>query len=99
MKKYFYINLLICLNLLNNEINCKTKLKERSKFLGNDFIFDLDGSAPAKGSGGGDVRRASVDQIPALAGEGVSFGLFDIEPCGVNLPHIHPRGTELVYVS
>jgi oxalate decarboxylase/phosphoglucose isomerase-like protein (cupin superfamily) len=29
---------------------------------------------------------------------GVSSVLFTIEPCAINLPHVHPRGTELFHV-
>jgi oxalate decarboxylase/phosphoglucose isomerase-like protein (cupin superfamily) len=28
----------------------------------------------------------------------MSYTLFDIEPCGSNLPHSHPRATELLFV-
>jgi hypothetical protein len=87
---YAMINLACCL---------ASKVEERSKFKAADFKFDLDGLEPSKGAGGGDVRRVFVDQFPALAGEKLSFGLFDILPCGVNLPHIHPRAAELVYVT
>ena len=75
-----------------------TRLEERSKFKAADFKFDLDGAEPSTGGGGGDVRRVFVDQFPALAGEKLALGLFDILPCGVNLPHIHPRASEFVYV-
>jgi hypothetical protein len=87
---YVMINLASCFT---------SKVEERSKFKAADFKFDLDGLEPSKGAGGGDVRRVFVDQFPALAGEKLSFGLFDILPCGVNLPHIHPRAAELVYVT
>ena len=75
-----------------------TKLEDRKKFKLEDFKFNLDESEAAKGSGGGEIRRAFVDQFPALEGERLAFALFDIEPCGVNTPHIHPRASELVYV-
>lgn len=31
-------------------------------------------------------------------GEGISYTLFSIKPCGINLPHHHPRATELIYI-
>ena len=33
-----------------------------------------------------------------MAGQGISFTLVTLEPCGINLPHIHPRATEQIYV-
>ena len=33
-----------------------------------------------------------------LSGEGLSFILYDLEPCGINTFHFHPRASELLYV-
>ncbi|CAM6049893.1 unnamed protein product [Sphagnum compactum] len=50
-----------------------------------------------QGSGG---TRAAVttDVFPALTGEGISSVRFVLVPCGVNVPHTHPRATELLNV-
>jgi hypothetical protein len=40
----------------------------------------------------------NIDNFPSLADEGLSFSLYTIEPCGVNLPHVHPRASELLYL-
>ena len=37
--------------------------------------------------------------VPALYGEGTALTIAVLEPCGTNLPHVHPRGTEIVYVA
>jgi quercetin dioxygenase-like cupin family protein len=33
-----------------------------------------------------------------LIGHGVAMAVAFIEPCGINLPHTHPRATEIIYV-
>uniref|UniRef100_A0A7S3EC99 Cupin type-1 domain-containing protein n=1 Tax=Rhodosorus marinus TaxID=101924 RepID=A0A7S3EC99_9RHOD len=64
----------------------------------SDFKFDLAG-APASDNGvGAKIQGGSQSRFPALNGLGVSYTLFTIDPCGMNLPHVHPRATELIYV-
>ena len=70
----------------------------RSRFNASDFKFNLAGAVPDAVGTGGEGRRASVRELPSLEGIGISNVLFHIEPCGINLPHIHPRATELFYV-
>ena len=61
-------------------------------------MFDLLGSYPSSESAAGTIRPLDVTNFPSLAGQGLSYSLFNIEPCGINLPHVHPRATELLYV-
>lgn len=76
-----------------------TALGRRQQFSNNnDFVFDLLGSMPEHITPAGTIQPLGVAEMPALAGEGVSYSLFHIEPCGINLPHTHPRATELLYV-
>ena len=76
-----------------------TALGRRQAFDNNDFVFDLAGSKPdSETPGGGTIQPLGVAQLPALAGEGVSYSLFNLEPCGINLPHVHQRATELLFV-
>ncbi|CAM6035000.1 unnamed protein product [Sphagnum compactum] len=50
-----------------------------------------------QGSGG--TRAAlSTDVFPASIGEGITAVRFVLVPCGVNVPHTHPRATELLNV-
>lgn len=70
----------------------------RKQFSNRDFAFDLAGSRNTGTGTGGSLRVADIDSMPALSGEGVSSTLFSVEPCGINLPHIHPRATEFLYV-
>ena len=76
----------------------KTALGKRQRFTASGFAFDLAGAVPDAVGTGGEGRRASVRELPSLEGIGISSVLFHIEACGINLPHIHPRATELFYV-
>lgn len=73
-------------------------LSRRQQFREKDFVFDLMGSVPPNITPAGTIQPLNVENLPALAGLGVSYSLFNIEPCGINLPHSHPRATELLYV-
>lgn len=42
--------------------------------------------------------RITSDSAPVLTGLGVSVALFRYQPGGINPPHTHPRGTEILYV-
>ena len=71
-------------------------------FNAEDFAYALGGpeadnpNDPAEGSRGFQSRVANVNHIPVLEGNGVSMVLFNLEPCGINLPHVHPRATEVI---
>jgi len=46
-----------------------------------------------------ELRPAFVNTAPILHGAGVSLVQFDLAPCAVNAAHIHPRGTEILYMQ
>ena len=69
----------------------------RSNFTDTDFVFTMD-NLKATENAGGTIQPIDLSNFPALKNEGVSYSLFNIEPCGINLPHVHPRATELLYV-
>ena len=76
----------------------QTRLKKRQQFKENkDFTYDLGGSSYSAGSGGGRVYSLTLDQLPSLEEEGLSYFLFSLKPCGVILPHVHPRASELLF--
>lgn len=79
-------------------IHLQTKLETRSKFQNQDFVFDLAGSQPVTMGKAGAGQQVNVGNLPSLKGEGVSYTLFNIDPCGINLPHVHPRATEIFFV-
>ena len=75
-----------------------TALGRRQAFNNKDFVFDLASSVPVSETAAVTIRRLEVAQLPALAGQGLSSALFRIEACGIILPHVHPRATEIVFV-
>jgi hypothetical protein len=64
----------------------------------SDFVYDLGKSKPTQ-NGNNTIRQLSVTQFPTLAYTGISYTLFELAPCGINLPHVHPRASELLYVK
>lgn len=87
-------------NISNPNIPITPTARElRQRFEASDFVFDLLNSPSDSPEGlGGDIRPMSVSQLPSLEGQNVAYTLFTIEPCGINLPHAHPRATEFIYI-
>ncbi|KAJ9173305.1 hypothetical protein P3X46_016456 [Hevea brasiliensis] len=44
------------------------------------------------------VTKATLKEFPALEGQGVSVSAIIYPPSGINLPHVHPRASELLMV-
>ena len=61
-------------------------------------MYDFN-KANATKSGNNSINQISVLQFPTLDRMGVAYTLFELAPCGINLPHVHPRATELLYVN
>ncbi|KAJ7471118.1 RmlC-like cupin domain-containing protein [Mycena latifolia] len=61
-------------------------------------VFDFSNQTPAPGAKGGSIVLATVDNFPILEELGISGAVSFIEPCGLNIPHIHPRANELLTV-
>ena len=81
--------------------NCQVPLRRldfRQQFNATDFEYDLKNSVNTAKGPSGSIRIATVKQMPSLSGEGLSLGLLSIDPCGINLPHHHPRATEMIYI-
>ncbi|KAL3538394.1 hypothetical protein ACH5RR_001760 [Cinchona calisaya] len=65
----------------------------------NDFFTTVLGTPGATNNKQGSaVTAANVMQIPGLNTLGVSLARIDYAPDGLNPPHTHPRGTEIVFV-
>ena len=72
----------------------------RSLFNSTDFAYNMFGPnarVTVRGEGG-TANRADINEMPILKGLGVSSIIFHMGPCAINLPHVHPRGTELFHV-
>ncbi|KAJ7306323.1 spherulin-1B precursor [Mycena albidolilacea] len=61
-------------------------------------VFDFNNQAPAAGASGGSILLATVDNFPILEELGISGAVSLVEPCGLNIPHLHPRANELFTV-
>ncbi|KAJ7680074.1 spherulin-1B precursor [Mycena rosella] len=59
-------------------------------------VFDFN-NQPA-GSNGGSILLATVDNFPILEELGISNAISLVEPCGLNIPHLHPRANEFLTV-
>jgi len=92
--------------LLNIRLKTATTEVIRLSLL-NDSSFVFDFSALANGSAnatgviagqGGRTVEAITTNFPALIGHGMAMTVGFIEPCGINLPHTHPRATEINFI-
>ncbi|KAH7543362.1 germin-like protein subfamily 1 member 13 [Ziziphus jujuba] len=65
----------------------------------NDFFFSgLDKPGNTSNRVGSNVTQLNVDKIPGLNTLGISLARIDYAPYGLNPPHTHPRGTEILVV-
>ena len=90
---------LLILFIIQTSLGYQTFVQLMSKYKTKDFVFDLDNSFGFSRNGNSTIRRATVAQMPSLAYLGISFATIEFAPCGINIPHIHPRATEFIYVS
>ncbi|XP_059443502.1 germin-like protein subfamily 1 member 11 [Corylus avellana] len=66
----------------------------------NDFFFSgLDTARDTSNPLGSNVTLLNVDKILGFNTLGISLARIDFAPYGLNPPHIHPRGTEILVVQ
>ena len=94
LASYLFILAAVCVGMA---VSDETRAQKRSKFEAPDFVFDLMGAKPKSSGTGGTASPLTVSEFPSLSGEGVSQTLFHLEACSINLPHNHPRATEILY--
>jgi oxalate decarboxylase/phosphoglucose isomerase-like protein (cupin superfamily) len=69
-----------------------------------DFVFDFNKSANISGAPGvttgkgGSTVSATAKTFSALIGHKIAMTVGFIGPCGINLPHTHPRATEINFI-
>jgi len=61
-------------------------------------VFDFNNQAPRAGAQGGSILLATVDNFPILEDFHVAAAVSIFEPCGLNIPHSHPRASEFLTV-
>ncbi len=74
-----------------------TGLQNSNRFQSSDYVRNLMNPATWINTPGGNVSYFNLSTNPVLAGIGVAFSLAMLEPCGIILPHIHPRGSKGIY--
>ncbi|KNC80475.1 hypothetical protein SARC_07165 [Sphaeroforma arctica JP610] len=69
-----------------------------NNFDAEDFVIDF-ATQPLESTGlGGTSQPANRNNVPVIQASNMAQTRFRIAPCGINLPHVHPRGTESVYI-
>ncbi|KAJ3230196.1 hypothetical protein HDU78_008571 [Chytriomyces hyalinus] len=77
----------------------KTEVQRMKQFNHEDFITDLLHNPKSTEVGkGGSLAKMNLGSMPALARQGLAMVLINLNPCGANLPHVHPRASEAIYV-
>lgn len=75
--------------------SCMLTTERLAKFEAKDYIFDLKGAAMESESGSASFNAGTSS---ALFDTFISGVVIDFKKCGINLPHIHPRATEIAMV-
>ncbi|CAF1301861.1 unnamed protein product [Adineta steineri] len=76
--------------------NSYSELNLLSKTNPSDFIFDFDKAVTGVSLGtGGRQVSATASNFPGLINHGIAMTIGYLGPCGINLPHAHPRATEI----
>ncbi|CAF1398077.1 unnamed protein product [Rotaria sordida] len=84
---------LLRLEDVKNSINQQSRI---SKLNATDFIFDFANASTGISQGtGGRTIQASAFNFPGAIGNGIAMTVGYLNACGINLPHTHPRATEI----
>ena len=60
-------------------------------------VFDYN-QQTSDGAKGGSILLATIDNFPILTGLEISNAISFVGPCGLNIPHTHPRANEFLTV-
>lgn len=83
---------------LTNNTSVRPRPLPQEKIAGfapEDFVLSLGGPDPDNAVDGVQVRPAVFQTFPALEGQGLTMGVFNVDACAVNPPHTHPRAAEV----
>ncbi|XP_042479777.1 putative germin-like protein 2-1 [Macadamia integrifolia] len=73
--------------------------KDPKLAIAKDFLFKgLDNCGNTSNKLGSKVTLVTVNELPGLNTLGIAMARIDFAPYGLNPPHIHPRGTEILTV-
>nr|prf spherulin 1b [Physarum polycephalum] len=81
-------------------LNAPSELDRIKLLKDNQFVFDFKNSklGVTQGTGGKTVATSRTN-FPAVIGHNVAMTVGFIEACGINLPHTHPRATEINFIA
>lgn len=66
----------------------------------SDFVFDFTTSLTGVSAGnGGKTVSATASNFPALIGHDIAMTVGFLGACSMNLPHTHPRATEINFIA
>ena len=88
----YFFTVIFIVKCVKSQLNYTTRLEFRNTLSVLDFAFDLDKSPPSGIGIGGTINSVTLQNMKALSGEGMSFALYTLKPCGLGSPHSHPRG-------
>ena len=94
--KFLYTQICTCFLVISVTM-AQSALKERQKLKPNEFKMNPLTLKLTVGSGGSG-HFVTIENFPALKGTGVSSGVFELLPCAIGPPHVHPRSSELFHV-
>ncbi|QDS69556.1 hypothetical protein FKW77_007891 [Venturia effusa] len=81
-----------------DEPDAKKLVLKSGADLQKNLVFDFSNAAPLTGEFGGKKKAATIDTFPFLNAMGLSTTVATLNPCGMNTPHVHPRGNEFLTV-
>lgn len=84
-------------NEVLDEIEFQGEQAVRAMFAPDDFTLGFEVELPFAG---GTIQPVSLATDPIVAALTTGFGhaIYNLNPCGVIAPHVHPRGDENVFV-
>uniref|UniRef100_A0A2N9GJ55 Germin-like protein n=1 Tax=Fagus sylvatica TaxID=28930 RepID=A0A2N9GJ55_FAGSY len=90
----------VAINNTNSAVFVNGKFcKDPAVVTADDFFFPgLNVPGNTENKVGFSVNLVNVDKLPGLNTLGISLARLDFAPYGLNPPHIHPRGTEILVV-
>lgn len=81
-----------------DEPDAKKLVLKSGADLQKNLVFDFSNAVPAAGEFGGKKKAATIDTFPFLNAMGLSTTVATLSACGMNTPHVHPRGNEFLTV-
>lgn len=77
-----------------------SQLERQAMLTDSDFVFDFTSALTGVSAGnGGKTVSATSSNFPALIGHDIAMTVGFLSACSMNLPHTHPRATEINFIA